>query len=658
MREATDLAISAGIRRELSGRRIDLTKIKFPVKAGVVTLQGELCFVGLEKTADETAVELKFIESSLKKLPGVTETVFELTNWAKNESGIWESSSGISATGGSAAPMIDGEGIVCPDCDYVIRFCPCCGKPLAGAGRSSTARPRKPALPVKPLIKKKRPASPLLSPVVRPAMPGTPIVPAPDAVKALNPAVGPGKPMQPAKTIEPVVPAKISEPVESPLPSKPAPAAPSVTRPATPARPPAQATPAVPPAPASAPAAPVTPAVKAAPAVPPARQAGSPAIKPVPASPASGVPLSAQKPVVPAPKAVAPAAVTPPPLQPAKPAPAEEFPAEDDIDIPDFSKFALSGNESPENAADKAITSNLFADQKAEDLEEPPMAPIAPAKQIKPAASAVPAQPAAKPAQPAGPVPDFNFDSLISGSDDDNLSDSPTGAPQAFDTPAFDLGSLGDFSSTPANSEVPGENLCGFEPPTAPVKPSAPAAEEDDTPLPPMRQATPGKPAIQPPIKPAAKPATPAKQPLANVFEDDDTPLPPMRQQTPPAAKDGKEGKDLFASLFSDTDLNLGLPADNAGQGKNPFGNLDLELDVLEVFPGDDSQAAPPAPAATPGKKPPAPAKPAPADDNPFNLDNVIDLDSPVEEKSPAKKKGSKETKDPFDDFDISKFKL
>ncbi|MDD3147146.1 MAG: hypothetical protein PHD82_07590, partial [Candidatus Riflebacteria bacterium] len=110
-----------------------------------------------------------------------------------------------------------------------------------------------------------------------------------------------------------------------------------------------------------------------------------------------------------------------------------------------------------------------------------------------------------------------------------------------------------------------------------------------------------------------------------------------------------------FASLFSDTDLNLGLPADGSGQGKNPFGNLDLELDVLEVFPGND-EPAPPLPTA-PGKKPPAPAKPAPADDNPFNLDNIIDLDSPVEEKSPSKKKG---TKDPFDldDFDISKFKL
>ncbi len=657
MREATDLAISAGIRRELSGRRIDLTKLKFPVKAGVVTLQGELCFVGLEKTADETAVELKFIESSLKKLPGVTEIVFELTNWAKNESGIWESSSGASATAGSSAPMFEGEGIVCPDCDYVIRFCPCCGKPLAGAGRSSAARSRKPALPVKPLIKKKRPVSPLLSPVVRPAMPGTPTVSAPDAVKAFTPSVGQGKPPQPAKTVEPVIPAKISEPVESPVIAKPAPAVPGIPKPATPVKPPVQAAPAASPVPA-APANQATPPIKTAPAVSPARPAPTPAIKPVPASAAPGTPATVSKPVIPSPKSVAPVTVAPPPLQPAKPAHVEELPAEDDIDIPDFSNFALSGSEPNANAADNAGNSNPFADQNTEDLEElAPLPPVAPGRPPRPAAAMTPTQPAPKPAQPAG-APDFNFDSLISGTDDDSLSDSPTGAPQAFDTPAFDLGSLGDFSSTPANSEGPGENLSGFEPPASPVKPVPPAAEEDDTPLPPMRQTTPGRPTAPSPVRPAAKPAAPTKQPPANVFEDDDTPLPPMRPATPPAAKDGKEGKDLFASLFSDTDLNLGLPADNAGQNKNPFGNLDLELDVLEVFPGDDSQAAPPAPAATPGKKPPAPAKPAPADDNPFNLDNVIDLDSPVEEKSPVKKKGSKETKDPFDDFDISKFKL
>jgi len=138
-------------------------------------------------------------------------------------------------------------------------------------------------------------------------------------------------------------------------------------------------------------------------------------------------------------------------------------------------------------------------------------------------------------------------------------------------------------------------------------------------------------------------------------FEDDDTPLPPMKPKTPA----GKESKDPFAALFSEADLGLGTGAPGGEGGKDPFASLDLDLDVLEVFPSDD-QPATPAPAAKPaaGGKKPAAGKPAPpVDDNPFNIDNIIDLDSPVEEKP---KSGKKPAKDPFDldDFDIGKFKL
>ena len=88
---ANDLKISSAIRRELSSRRVDLSKLKFPVKAGEISLQGELEFVGLNKTKDETAIELKFIESSISSIEGVLKINFELTNWKKNDSGIWES---------------------------------------------------------------------------------------------------------------------------------------------------------------------------------------------------------------------------------------------------------------------------------------------------------------------------------------------------------------------------------------------------------------------------------------------------------------------------------------------------------------------------------------------------------------------------------------
>lgn len=658
MREATDLAISAGIRRELSGRRIDLSKLKFPVKAGVVSLQGELCFVGLEKTADETAVELKFIESSLKNLPGVKEIVFELTNWSKNDSGIWESASAAQTSGGGGAPVLDGEGIVCPDCDYVIRFCPCCGKPLAGAAKSGNARPRRPVMPVKPILKKKRPASPLLSPVVRPVTPGTPVVVAPEALKNLPGNISPAKPsaspaQPPARageTVAPVRPAPTADIPKPPAVSPVKPAAPDAFA-AKPASPPVSS--AVPPtARVPAPAAvanPTVSAVKPAPATGPAVKSNlpQPAAKPqTPQQPfhdSHGLPETpavTPVPAKPAPQPVKPAQAMPPASDvrkteqppvfagPEMPV-AEELP-EDDIDTPDFSKFTLGGSESPANKAGSPELDNLFGSLKTEipgletDLptESEPTVPVTPIP-TQPPRQASPAKPAASPAAPQPPkasVPDFNFDALISGSDTDL---GLPGGETADETPAFDLGSLGQ------------------------LEPQAPA-EDEDTPLPPIRQ-TGGKPAAE--AKPATRPAAP---PPTDVFEDDDTPLPPMRPQTPP--KDAKGGKDLFASLFSDGDLNLGLPANQgSGQNKNPFGNLDLELDVLEVFPNDDAPTLAPSPA--PGKKPPAPAKPAPADDNPFNLDNIIDLDSPVEEKSPSKKKGIKDPLD-LDDFDISKFKL
>ena len=167
MKEANDLKISAAIRRELSSRRIDLSKIKFPVKAGEVTLEGDLIFVGLEKTNDEIAIELKFIESSLKNIVGVSSVNFELSNWKKNDSGIWEPVAGSS---NSLLKHLEGEGLVCPECDFVIRFCPCCGKPLvAGAkpgmhkGGASKPATRKPALPpIKPIARKPRP---IVSPI-------------------------------------------------------------------------------------------------------------------------------------------------------------------------------------------------------------------------------------------------------------------------------------------------------------------------------------------------------------------------------------------------------------------------------------------------------------------------------------------------------------
>ena len=306
--------------------------------------------------------------------------------------------------------------------------------------------------------------------------------------------------------------------------------------------------------------------------------------------------------------------------------------------------------------------------------------------------------PPAEPASPEVPKPDFmKSDDLgedLFGSLIDNLSQSEketsdeTIAQNTASQPAqasgdsvpdINLDSLDSFSSpaeTAPEPELPIDDIADLLPP---MKPAAPPAEEfaDDLAdlLPPMKPETKPAPAAKPAPPPRPAPAKPApafepdpfagidKTPLPpmkpadaiETFEDDDTPLPPMKPKTPV----GKESKDPFAALFSEADLGLGTGGSAGEGGKDPFASLDLDLDVLEVFPSDDQAAAPP-PAAKPaaGGKKPAAGKPAPpADDNPFNLDNIIDLDSPVEEKP---KSGKKPAKDPFDldDFDIGKFKL
>jgi hypothetical protein len=174
--------------------------------------------------------------------------------------------------------------------------------------------------------------------------------------------------------------------------------------------------------------------------------------------------------------------------------------------------------------------------------------------------------------------------------------------------------------------------------------------------MPQQAPAAPAAPAAPTPDKPAED-----EDPLASLnlgapaaanddfsLDDDDTPLPPLKPKEPeaPAAS-----KDPFAALFSDGALDADEPQGQQSKSKDPFASLDLDLDVLEVFPSGDSgnNAAPPA------EQPSQPAPDKPADNNPFNFDNVIDLDSPIDDN----KKG-KDEKDPFnlDDFDISKFKV
>lgn len=669
MREATDLGVSAGVRRELSGRRIDLTKLKFPVKNGAITIEGELSFVGIEKSSDETAIELKFLESSLKAINGAKEITFALTNWTKNEAGVWES---IGARPASAStPTASGEGLYCPDCDFVIRFCPCCGKPLAGAGKNAPSKTRRPVPPIKPVIKKKRPAVPFIAPA-RPVetdkneAPVIPVAPVKPAVAPAKPVVAPVNP--PAA---PIKPAPAATPTVSPEPARlePAtpvkPAAPTTSKPVMPTQP-APATPGIPAARPVAPVAPVKPAT-------PAEQAKAPEVTAAPPSPAA-------PPTIPEDvnKAIDSWNLDPVPLD-----------AEDNEASP-FPELFNPEAEKP--------TPTPVAPQSAPPIA--PVRPAAPAMPAKPSAPLPPTEPVAPimPAAPVAPVPPtdssmpdlsdfdanaFDLSQAAPTSDSSSTNNSSAEVPNldqldisAFVTPeakepeapkadpVFDLGvdldqaQSGTLTTTPAGLD----ERCDFPTPNAPSPLNSPFDLDDDTPLPPMKpEAIPASPfdldddTPLPPMKPAAPadpfdlddtplpPMKPAAPPVAGGFDlDDETPLPPMK----PAGQAKPASKDPFAALFTDAGSDLSSP--DAAKGKDPFAALDLDLDVLEVFPSNNSEPAPP-PAAKPG----SPAAAKPVDDNPFNLDNVIDLDSPVEDN----KKGQK---DPFDldDFDISKFKI
>ncbi len=663
MKEATDLGIGAAVRRELAGRRVDLGKIKFPVKAGGVTLQGELAFVGIDKTVEETAIELKFIESSLRQIAGVKELVFELENWSKSEGGTWESAGQPQspASGSSAASVTaSGDGLYCDECDMVIRFCPCCGKPLAASAKGSV-RQRRALPPVKPVIKKKAPG---VTPMPASIGPRKETAPLP-TTGISTPAFPKTEPVQPPATLTPTTPTRPAAPIPPAKPVEPAaPSIPAAAKPIMPARP------AVPATPAAKPVMPPKPEAPAKPAESPAKpaQATTTQTKPVTPTPAATAPAKPVTPAVtPKPAPTTKPVVAVPVRQPAVPAVTEND--RENVDAMNFDNLSLGGET---EAAEPAVPTPDFmkSDDSGDDL----------------------------------------FGSLI-----DNLSQSgketsdETIEQHAADqqsqgsvegVPNINLDSLDSFSSTSADTNEPGLPLDDIDDLLPPMKPEpqipppsapkvAPARPAQAKPAPAANEFADDLADLLPPMKPEAKPAQPAKptpaarpapakpapvkepDPFAGIddtplppmkpadeaggFEDDDTPLPPMRPKTP----GGKENKDPFAALFSEADLGLGTGGSGGEGGKDPFASLDLDLDVLEVFPSDDQPAPPAAPAkpAAGGKKPAA-GKPAPpADDNPFNIDNIIDLDSPVEEKP---KGGKKPAKDPFDldDFDIGKFKL
>ncbi|MCK9457891.1 MAG: hypothetical protein M0R31_11430 [Candidatus Riflebacteria bacterium] len=575
MREASDLGIGAGIRRELAGRRVDLSKIKFPVMAGVVTLEGELSFVGLSKTIDETAIELKFIESSIRSIAGVKEINFALSNWAKSEAGVWECESAK-----SGSPIrVEGEGIVCSECDYVIRFCPCCGKPIGEAkhgSASSASKQRRPVPPIKPIIRKKRPlTAPPLMPI--------------DGSDTQNTVI---RNIPPAPPVAPVI----------------------TPPPAT-----ANVAPVIPIAPITSaiPVAPVTP-VTQAPRVASQVSAGSPE----PIVPAFSAPI-----VTPQPSDIIenlPASATYPIEAEPDSALADSAPTDSALADFNFSDLNIPAQDSQDDQApqdvmpqqDFALDNNILADEEKPETDNSQTF-----DSINPFGSLNIDEPYA-PSKPAL-ASEKKVEDPFAGFALSEIDSTPT-SPQA-DDPFAGFAIPENIDSLPANI-VPAEPEAN--PPTlnSPPPVSLPPKQKPSMKVPDFNFDELLSGISEPQSE--SKDANEGEPPVFDIGDlnlDDDTPLPPMKKPAPEKPK----------NLLKD---------------KNPFGNIDLDLD-LEIISTGDSQDSQPSSMNKPTKK-----APAQNDDNPFGLNTIIDLDAEPSEADNTKKK----TKSPFnlDDFDLSKFKI
>lgn len=641
MREASDLGIGAGVRRELAGRRVDLSKIKFPVMAGVVTLEGELSFVGLEKTVDETAVELKFMESSIRRIAGVKDIVFALANWAKSEVGVWEST----VESGGAGFAIDGEGITCGGCNYVIRFCPCCGKPLGEAkhgGSAGSKTVKRVVPPIKPVVKRRVPVMPGLG--EKPVVEARPVAELKPAVE-IKPAVE----MKPAVELSPSV-----APVMPEMPVVEEPVVPAVEKPAVPEVP-------------VIPAMPVAPAMPVVPAMPTTEKPAVPAMPVVPVAPVvPAAPVTPVAPVMPAmPVVESPAMPTMPvspvaPVMPVVPVMAEEpkiidTPAEPETTDDPFAGFSLSGlvDKAPEPAP--KLDSDPFANFNIADFTQ---------SQETPAPPPASADSSIKEPSSSGSGLDFSDlsnDFLKNPFGSDGESDAPKAKAQA--KPAIPNFNLADDLLASIGSAAPAA-LPPEIPPMAPamasplVEPPVEMPVEAPPPTVAQEPAPKGKPSMKIPDfnfdellsgSGGLEDSASEDQDGLMVFdlgEEDDTPLPPMKPAagtgSAPGASSGKidlnkEANDIFSSLLSDPKK----PKKNAGSSSDGlFGNIDFDADLEIISTGDDDF----------GGSTNQPSQPSSGTKDPFDVTNVIDLDADL-----PPTKGSK--KDPFnlDDFDLNK---
>jgi len=86
----SDLEINNHIRRLLTKRRIDVTKVTYRTSSGVVFIGGALVFIGFTKEVEELPKEMGLIEEMIRSIRGVKNVKIEFDDFEKDDvSGEW-----------------------------------------------------------------------------------------------------------------------------------------------------------------------------------------------------------------------------------------------------------------------------------------------------------------------------------------------------------------------------------------------------------------------------------------------------------------------------------------------------------------------------------------------------------------------------------------
>ena len=89
---AQDLEINCQVRGIVSRYWLDPNRLSFQTRRGNVHVSGEVRVTGAEQDDEQIADTLRSIEDDVRRLHGVWDVEFELTNWRRGDSGDWVNS--------------------------------------------------------------------------------------------------------------------------------------------------------------------------------------------------------------------------------------------------------------------------------------------------------------------------------------------------------------------------------------------------------------------------------------------------------------------------------------------------------------------------------------------------------------------------------------